>query len=101
MQDAQFAEFVAWISEAGLSGQTETALLAGFCERASGLGLPLARATVLIDTLHPVYEGRMFTWQRDNQTGKSTDAARTCPSTGAEVRSIVCSNRASNFCGAA
>jgi hypothetical protein len=51
MQDAQFAEFVAWISEAGLSGQTETALLAGFCDRALGLGLPLARTTVLIDTL--------------------------------------------------
>ena len=67
MQDAQFAEFVAWISEAGLAGQTETALLAGFCDRALALGLPLARATVLIDTLHPVYEGRMFTWQRNKE----------------------------------
>jgi adenylate cyclase len=53
IDDPQFAEFFAWMTEAGLSGLTETALLAGFCDRASGLGLPLARATVLIDTLHP------------------------------------------------
>jgi adenylate cyclase len=64
MDDAQFAELSAWIAEAGLAGQSETAILAGFCEREVARGLPLARALVLIDTLHPVYEGRAFRWTR-------------------------------------
>jgi adenylate cyclase len=76
MHHAQFGEFIAWISEAGLAGQTETALLTGFCERALALGLPVARATALIDTLHPVYEGRMFTWQRDKQLATLTEYGR-------------------------
>ena len=67
MDNAQFAELAAWITEAGLAGQTETATLAGFCQRVLAFGLPLARATVLIDTLHPIYEGRVFGWKRDRK----------------------------------
>ena len=69
MNDAQFAELAAWITEAGLAGQSETATLEGTCDRALALGLPLARANALIDTLHPIYEGRAFIWMRDkNET---------------------------------
>ena len=50
MNDAQFFDLCAWLTEAGLSGQSETVTLDGFCERAVALGLPLARTTVLIDT---------------------------------------------------
>jgi adenylate cyclase len=64
MDNDQFAELSVWITEAGLAGQNETAILAGFCEREVAHGLPLARAVVLIDTLHPVYEGRAFRWTR-------------------------------------
>jgi adenylate cyclase len=67
MDNKQFVELSAWITEAGLRGQTETATLAGFCERVAAYGLPLARALVLIDTLHPIYEGRVFRWERDQQ----------------------------------
>ena len=67
MDDTQFAELAGWIAQAGLAGQTETATLAGFCERAVALGLPLARALVLIDTLHPIYEGRAFRWTREKK----------------------------------
>ncbi|HXQ66432.1 MAG TPA: adenylate/guanylate cyclase domain-containing protein [Alphaproteobacteria bacterium] len=63
MDDAQFAELAAWIAEAGLAGKSETEMVTGFCTRAIALGLPLARASVLIDTLHPIYEGRHFSWQ--------------------------------------
>src|SRR5438105_409819 len=48
-----FVDLTAWITTAGLEGQTETSVLTGFCERASALGLPLARGNVVIDTLHP------------------------------------------------
>ncbi|HEY7553290.1 MAG TPA: adenylate/guanylate cyclase domain-containing protein [Candidatus Binatia bacterium] len=64
MDNGQIAELVAWITDAGLAGQSETAMLGGFCERVVACGLPLARANVIIDTLHPVYEGRAFTWKR-------------------------------------
>ena len=55
----------AWIIEAGLAGLPEPDLLREFCERAVAAGLPLARAMVGIDTLHPVHEGRIFRWYRD------------------------------------
>jgi adenylate cyclase len=67
MDNAQFADLVSWITGAGLAGQTETAILAGLCEREIALGLPLARALVLIDTLHPIYEGRAFRWTRQKK----------------------------------
>jgi len=54
-----------WLAKAGLRGEPEAALLDGFCERAVAAGLPISRALVLIDTLHPVYEGRVVRWGHD------------------------------------
>jgi adenylate cyclase len=34
----------------------------GFCERAVAAGVPISRALLLVDTLHPVYEGRLVRW---------------------------------------
>jgi adenylate cyclase len=65
MDAAKSSELGAWLTEAGLAGESETALLDGFCGRAIAAGLPFARAAVIIDTLHPVYEGRGFRWRRD------------------------------------
>jgi adenylate cyclase len=65
MDHARFLPLIEWIAAAGLSGQSELGLLEGFCERAAGAGLPLCRAMVGIDTLHPVLEGRLFEWRRD------------------------------------
>src|SRR4029077_4605589 len=55
----------AWLAKAGLRGEPEAALVSGFCERAVAAGLPIGRAQVLIDTLHPVYEGRLVRWGQD------------------------------------
>ncbi len=55
----------AWLTKAGLRGEPEAALVSGFCERAVAAGLPVSRAQVLIDTLHPVYEGRVVRWGHD------------------------------------
>lgn len=76
MDNDQFAELTAWITEAGLAGQDETATLTGFCERALALGLPLARANVVIDTLHPIYEGRAFTWTQKRKETRLTEFGR-------------------------
>ena len=61
------SKLAAWVTDAGLAGESETAVLAGFCERACMMGIPLARAQVIIDTLHPVHEGRVFRWERDKE----------------------------------
>ncbi|MET0428629.1 MAG: adenylate/guanylate cyclase domain-containing protein [Microvirga sp.] len=53
------------ITDAGLAGVSEPDLLHAFCRSLVSEGLPVARATVLIDTLHPVHEGRAFRWRRD------------------------------------
>ncbi len=80
MTEAEFAEIAAWIAEAGLAGRGETEIVAGFCDRAVAVGLPLARAAVFIDTLHPIYEGRLFRWDRGKaeatlaEYGRSADA---------------------------
>jgi adenylate cyclase len=76
MDNDQLADLTAWITEAGLAGLSEAATLTGFCERALALGLPLARANVVIDTLHPIYEGRAFTWKRDIKETVLTEFGR-------------------------
>jgi adenylate cyclase len=76
MNDAQYTELAAWIAQAGLAGRSETTTLTGFCERAVTFGLPLARANVVIDTLHPIYQGRAFTWTRDQHEATLSEYGR-------------------------
>jgi adenylate cyclase len=76
MGNNEFEALSAWITEAGLAGESETAILAGFCEREVARGLPLARALVLIDTLHPIYEGRAFRWTRAQKETTLTEYGR-------------------------
>src|SRR3954451_9670851 len=66
----------AWVIRAGLAGVPELDLLRGFCERAAAMGLPIARAQVLVDTLHPIHEGRVFRWQAD-RVGEVVEYGRT------------------------
>ena len=65
MTPADIDGIAQWIVERGLSGDDEIQLLHGFCDRCVAAGLPLTRAVVIIDTLHPVYEGRAFFWAGD------------------------------------
>jgi adenylate cyclase len=55
----------AWVTEAGLVGRGESQLVAGFCSRIVASGIPLARAMLILDTLHPIYEGRVFRWRAE------------------------------------
>jgi len=79
MTEAEIAALAAWIADAGLAGLPETVLVGGFCERVAACGLPLVRAMALIDTLHPVHEGRAFRWDRGQpeatlaEYGRSTE----------------------------
>jgi adenylate cyclase len=62
VNEAFFAELSEWLTQAGLAGMSETDIVSGFCDRCVEAGLPLARALMFIDTLHPVHEGRLFRW---------------------------------------
>jgi adenylate cyclase len=67
MDISQAASIAKWVTEAGLTGMTELELLQGFCSRLVAGSLPVARVNIVIDTLHPIHEGRVFRWRRDNQ----------------------------------
>ena len=62
MNETLFGKLSAWLVQAGLAGTPETDIVNGFCDRCVAAGLPLARALVFIDTLHPVHEGRLVRW---------------------------------------
>jgi adenylate cyclase len=64
MEETQFAALAQWITGVGLAGDSETSMMTGFCERAVAAGLPLASGIMIIDTLHPVHEGRAVRWFR-------------------------------------
>ena len=62
MDERFFADLSAWLTQAGLAGTPENDIFSVFCDRCVAAGIPLGRAHAFIDTLHPVYEGRLFRW---------------------------------------
>ena len=58
-------ELVIAITRRGLAGASETDLLLEACGRAVAIGVPICRASFIVDTLHPVHEGRVFRWRVD------------------------------------
>jgi adenylate cyclase len=62
MNEKHFRELSAWLTQLGLAGAPETDIVCGFCDRCVATGIPLGRALVFIDTLHPVHEGSLFRW---------------------------------------
>jgi adenylate cyclase len=79
VNEAIFAELSEWLTQAGLAGMSETDIVSGFCDRCVAAGLPLARALVLIDTLHPVHEGRVLRWGYGPTESPLVDYGRTSP----------------------
>jgi adenylate cyclase len=67
MDSGTAADIARWVTAAGLTGMTELELLHGFCHRLVAGGVPIARVNIVIDTLHPIHEGRVFRWRRDDQ----------------------------------
>ena len=84
MTEAEIAKLATWLAKAGLEGRAETALVEGFCNRAVVGGLPLARALVLVDTLHPIHEGRAFRWEKEKPEATLTEYGRTAEGEAAE-----------------
>ena len=81
MNEAALAQLSAWLTQAGLAGTSEADIVSGFCDRCVAAGLPLARALMLIDTLHPVHEGRLFRWDDGPTESPPVEYGRTDPAT--------------------
>ncbi len=80
MQQSEIDAIAAWLVEQGLAGASEPDLLQGFCLLCRSAGLELSRGLTIVDTLHPVYEGRAFRWRGDGvaedamvEYGRTTD----------------------------
>ena len=85
MQTADVERINDWIVRRGLEGAQEADLLREFCEKCNAAGLPIDRALVVIDTLHPVNEGTVFRWRNDNIEEKAaTSYGRTTEGAAAE-----------------
>ena len=84
MTEAEIAKLASWLAKVGLEGRTETVLVEGFCQRVVAAGLPLARAIVFIDTLHPIHEGRAFRWEREKPEATLTEYGRSTEGEAAE-----------------
>jgi adenylate cyclase len=79
VNEAFFAELSAWLTQAGLAGTSETDIVSGFCDRCVAAGLPLARALMFVDTLHPVHEGHLFRWGYGATEPSLLEYGRTSP----------------------
>jgi adenylate cyclase len=73
MNNADIDRISDWIIRRGLEGAPESDLLRAFCDKCGAVGLPVDRALMFIDTLHPVHEGRIFFWRND---GAEEEAVR-------------------------
>ena len=116
MNEASFNALSAWLIQAGLAGTSETDIVSGFCDRCVAAGIPLGRAQLFIDTLHPVHEGRLFRWGMVLANLHCSNTAAPArprslrpapiprmsrpPSGGGAARSIRCCKPASRCCAA-
>jgi hypothetical protein len=116
VNEAFFAELSEWLTQAGLAGMSETDIVSGFCDRCVEAGLPLARALMFIDTLHPVHEGRLFRWGYGPTESPLLEYGRTSPealaasgypwmwsrpNAGGTAHTTRCCKLATRFCAAA
>ncbi|MBI5319963.1 adenylate/guanylate cyclase domain-containing protein [Bradyrhizobium sp.] len=69
MQPVPRLRLVNWLVSQGLTGLPESDLVRGFCERCCAEGIAISYGLVVIDTLHPIFEGRGFRWH-DTETNQ-------------------------------
>lgn len=67
MTPTDLQDITYWISQQGYQGTREEDLLSGFCERCNAAGLSLSRSLMLMDTLHPDFEGHVFQWDSTDE----------------------------------
>ena len=64
-------DVAAWLASEARSLESPAPLLDGLCQRLRAQGVPLARASIVLFTLHPLLHGRSFRWRAGQRV--STD----------------------------
>jgi adenylate cyclase len=64
MDDAQIKAAADWLIDGARSAPEATMVLDQLCGRLVAAGIPLARVSVFVRTLHPSVMGRRFSWRR-------------------------------------
>jgi len=62
------AELLRWLTEEGRFAPDTGRLLEMLCEKLTALGVPIARATAHVRTLHPEFRGVSRIWRRGQST---------------------------------
>lgn len=74
MLATELAKVADWLNSGAHSVTTTGPLMADFCERLVGAGLPLWRVGIFVRTLHPDILGRNFIWRPDAEVVVGTAA---------------------------
>ncbi len=72
VDQSRLSDISLWLSQQGYEGVAEEALLSGFCERCNAAGISISSALILMDTLHPDFEGHAFRWDSHDVFDAST-----------------------------
>ena len=67
MDPQVFTNIARAIADASLNGHSEGEILGDFCANLNRAGIPVKRALLGADTLHPVLAGRIFAWHADKE----------------------------------
>ncbi|WP_341897718.1 adenylate/guanylate cyclase domain-containing protein [Ferrovibrio terrae] len=67
MDPQVFTNIARSIADASLNGHSEGEILGNFCLNLNKAGIPVKRALLGADTLHPVLAGRIFAWHVDQE----------------------------------
>lgn len=67
MDPQVFTRIARCIADASLNGHSEGEILGDFCANLNQAGIPVKRALLGADTLHPVLAGRIFAWHADQE----------------------------------
>ncbi|NTJ44516.1 adenylate/guanylate cyclase domain-containing protein [Agrobacterium larrymoorei] len=72
MEQSRLQDISLWLSQQGYEGTAEDVLLSGFCERCNAAGISISSALILMDTLHPDFEGHAFQWDSRDEFKSSS-----------------------------
>src|SRR4051795_2838606 len=72
MNLTEMRQLADWLIDGAPSARTPTAVLSEMCERLVAAGLPLWRAAVFVQTLHPDVFGRSFIWRPGQEVSVNT-----------------------------
>ena len=76
MDSEQILQVAEAIAADSLAGTPEGVLLDRFCTRLVEAGVPIHRAMIGVDTLHPLLDGRTFEWRDDLEAVAAIDYQR-------------------------